>query len=39
MNLSAYTTRFTGFGYPRYFMAGDFCACVQTDCKLLRGIV
>ena len=24
------SARFTSFGYPRYFMARDFCAC--ADC-------
>lgn len=23
----AKTARFTGFGYPRFFWAWDFCAC------------
>ena len=28
--------RFIGFGYPRYFMAWDFCACPEISCERSR---
>ncbi len=32
MNAAICTTRFTSFGYPRYFMAWAFSACRSLHC-------
>lgn len=32
MNQILVTARFTGFWYPRYFMAWDFSACGSIPC-------
>lgn len=42
MNAAICTTRFTSFGYPRYFMAWDFSACNcfhcdASECRPVKG--
>ena len=34
MNQILVTARFTGFWYPRYFMARDFSACGSIPCDV-----